>query len=324
MSQFLANILYGINSVVHSYGWSMIIFTLIVKLLILPLDYKSRKGMRRMSAIQPEMQRLQKKYADDKEKLNRKMAELYRREGVSPMSGCLPMILSMVVLWFMWGAMRTVANEQLVQQCIELLTTGTTVNEGFLWIKNIWMPDSPFAPVIADQNSLMMIQPETWASAFAALSAEQVSALSALGIDAANFGTETVFAALQTLPIYAEQTQLFSKLPYLNLFITRLNIYAYNNGWFLLPVLSAVTQFLMTQSQPQPAGGETNQNSTNTFMKYFFPLFSLWICSTYNALFSLYWVISNVFAWVQSLVMNKIFEKMETETKATTKEGTLK
>ena len=71
MSQFLANILYGINSVVHSYGWSMIIFTLIVKLLILPLDYKSRKGMRRMSAIQPEMQRLQKKYADDKEKLNR-------------------------------------------------------------------------------------------------------------------------------------------------------------------------------------------------------------------------------------------------------------
>ena len=89
-------------------------------------------------------------------------------------------------------------------------------------------------------------------------------------------------------------------------------------------MLSAVTQFLMTQSQPQPAGGETNQNSTNTFMKYFFPLFSLWICSTYNALFSLYWVISNVFAWVQSLVMNKIFEKMETETKATTKEGTLK
>ena len=324
MSQFLANILYGINSVIHSYGWSMILFTLIVKLLILPLDYKSRKGMRRMSAIQPEMQRLQKKYADDKEKLNRKMAELYRREGVSPTSGCLPMILSMVVLWFMWGAMRTVANEELVKQCIELLTTGTTVNEGFLWIKNIWMPDSPFAPIIANQNSLMMVQPETWSAAFAALSADQVSALSAFGIDATNFGTETVFAALQTLPIYAEQTQLFPKLPYINLFISRLNIYSYNNGWFILPVLSAVTQFLMTQSQPQPAGGEANQNSTNTFMKYFFPLFSLWICSTYNALFSLYWVISNVFAWVQSIIMNKIFEKMENTSKATTKEGTLK
>ena len=323
MSELLAKILYGINSVIHSYGWSMILFTLIVKLLILPLDYKSRKSMRKMSIVQPEMQRLQKKYADDKEKLNKKMAELYRREGVSPTAGCLPMILSMVVLWIMWGAMRTVANAELVEQCIELLTTGTTVNEGFLWIKNIWMPDSPFAPIIANQNSLMMVQPETWSAAFAALSADQVSALSAFGIDATNFGTETVFAALQTLPIYAEQTQLFPKLPYINLFISNLKIYANNNGWFILPVLSAVTQFLMTQSQPQPGAADASQNSTSNFMKYFFPLFSLWICSSYNALFSLYWVISNVFAWIQGIVLNKIFEKMD-EAKATAKEGTLK
>ena len=324
MSQFLANILYGINSVIHSYGWSMIIFTLIVKLLILPLDYTSRKGMRRMSAIQPEMQRLQKKYADDKEKLNKKMAELYRREGVSPTSGCLPMILSMVVLWFMWGAMRTVANAELIEQCVELLTTGTTVNEGFLWIKNIWMPDSPFTPVIADQNSLRMIQATEWSTVFAGLNAEQIAKLAEFGLDAANFNGESVFAALQTLPIYAEQTQLFPYLPSLNLFIVDLKIYANNNGWFILPVLSAVTQFLMTQSQPQPAGADASQNSTNNFMKYFFPLFSLWICSSYNALFSLYWVISNIFAWVQSIVLNKIFEKMEKEAKATTKEGTLK
>ena len=323
MSELLAKILYGIHSVINSYGWSMILFTLIVKLLILPLDYKSRKSMRKMSIVQPEMQRLQKKYADDKEKLNKKMAELYRREGVSPTAGCLPMILSMVVLWFMWGAMRTVANAELVKQCIELLTTGTTVNEGFLWIKNIWMPDSPFAPVIADQNSLMMIQAADWAKAFAALTAEQIAKLAEFGIDAANFNGETVFAALQTLPIYAEQTQLFPYLPSLNLIIANLKIYANNNGWFILPVLSCVTQFLMTQSQPQPAA-DASQNSTNNFMKYFFPLFSLWICSSYNALFSLYWVISNVFAWIQGIVLNKIFEKMDKEAKATTKEGTLK
>ena len=324
MSELLAKILYGINSVIHSYGWSMIIFTLIVKLLILPLDYKSRKSMRKMSLVQPEMQRLQKKYADDKEKLNKKMAELYRREGVSPTSGCLPMILSMAVLWVMWGAMRTVANAELVEQCIELLTTGTTVNEGFLWIKNIWMPDSPFTPVIADQKSLMMIQAADWAKAFAALTAEQVAKLAEFGIDASNFGSETVAAALQTLPIYAEQTHLFPYLPSLNLFIVNLPIYANNNGWFILPVLSAVTQFLMTQTQPQPAAADASQNSTNNFMKYFFPLFSLWICSSYNALFSLYWVISNVFAWIQSIILNKIFEKSDKEAKATTKEGTLR
>ncbi len=323
MTELLAKILYGINSVINSYGWSMIIFTLIVKLLILPLDYKSRKGMRRMSAIQPEMQRLQKKYANDKEKLNRKVAELYRREGVSPTAGCLPMLVSMVILWFMWGAMRAVADGELVAQCVELLTTGTTVNEGFLWIKNIWMPDSPFNPVIANQNSLMMITADKWTAGFAALTETQVTALAGLGITAANFNAETVFTALQNLPIYAEQTQLFPYLPSLNLFIVNLKIYANNNGWFILPVLSAVTQYLMTLSQPQTAPADGSQNGTANFMKYFFPIFSLYICASQNALFSLYWVVSNVFAWIQSLVMNKMFEKMDQE-KATAKEGTLK
>ena len=324
MSELLAKILYGINSVIHSYGWSMIIFTLVVKLLIMPLDYKSRKGMRRMSAIQPEMMRLQKKYENDKEKLNRKVAELYRREGVSPTSGCLPMLISMVILWVMWGAMRTVADTELINQCVSLLVNGNAEYEGFLWIKNIWMPDSPFAPTIANQSSLAMITAEKWATAFAALGAEEVAKLAALGIDATNFGSESVLAALQTLPVYAEQTQLWSFMPHLNLILANLSIYASNNGWFILPVLSAVTQFLMTQSQPQQPAANGQQNSTNTFMKYFFPLFSLWICSSYNALFSLYWVVSNIFAWIQSVVMNKMFEKMDKAEKATAKEGTVK
>ena len=324
MSEFFANVLYGINSVVHSYGLSMIIFTLIVKIIIMPLDYKSRKGMRGMSKVQPEMNRLQKKYANDKEKLNQKMAELYRREGVSPMSGCLPMIISMAVLWIMWGAMRSVANSELIKQCVEVLTTGTTVNESFLWIKNIWMPDSPFSPVIADQSSLMMVTADEWTAAFAALTPAQLTSLSSFGItEAASFNSETVLAALQSLPMYAEQTQLWSAMPHLNLMIANLSIYANNNGWFVLPVLSAVTQFLMTQSQPQTAPADPSKAGTNNFMKYFFPLFSLWICSSYNALFSLYWVISNIFAWIQSVAMNKYFDNMDKKEKLA-KEGNVK
>ena len=59
-------------------------------------------------------------------------------------------------------------------------------------------------------------------------------------------------------------------------------------------------------------------------MKYFFPLFSLWICSSYNAMFSLYWVMSNLVAWVQSLIMNHIFEKKDQEERETIEEGSLK
>ena len=325
MNDFLVAILNGINSVIHNYGWSMVVFTLLIKLILLPLDYKSRKSMRRMTKLQPQIAKLQKKYANDKEKLNQKTAELYRREGINPMSGCLPMLVSMVILFIMFAAMRTVANTEMASQALGLLTTGTQTNESWLWIKNIWMPDSPFNPVIADSANLRIIPADIWAKVFASLDPASVTALAQYGIDAATISGETVFAALQTLPIYTQETQLWATMPQLNLLIVNLSIYAHNNGWFILPILAAVTQYLMTLSQPQPAADPNNPAaSTNKFMKYFFPLFSLWICSSYNAIFALYWVVSNVFAWVQGLVMNKMFEKMDENQVETAGEGTLK
>lgn len=326
MNEFLASIISGINSIVHSYGWSLIIFTILVKLLVMPLDYKSRKSMRRMTAVQPQMEKLQKKYANDKEKLNQKMAELYRKEGVSPMSGCLPMLISMVILMVMWSAMRLVANTELAKQALNLLVNnGEQVNESFLWIKNIWMPDSPFAPVIADKSNLSMITADVWAKVFQSLEAASVTALEGFGITADTISAETVFAALQTLPNYAQETALWSTVPTLNLIIARVNIYAQNNGWFVLPILAAVTQYLMTITQPQAASNaQQQQGGMNNFMKYFFPLFSLWICSSYNAMFSLYWVMSNIVAWVQSLIMNRIFDKMDKEEHKSIEEGSLK
>ena len=325
MNDFLVAILNGINSVIHNYGWSMVVFTLLIKLILLPLDYKSRKSMRRMTKLQPQIAKLQKKYANDKEKLNQKTAELYRREGINPMSGCLPMLVSMVILFIMFAAMRTVANTEMASQALGLLTTGTQTNESWLWIKNIWMPDSPFNPVIADSANLRIIPADIWAKVFASLDSASVTALAQYGIDAATISGETVFAALQTLPVYAQETQLWATMPQLNLLIVNLSIYAHNNGWFILPILAAVTQYLMTLSQPQPAADPNNPAaSTNKFMKYFFPLFSLWVCSSYNAIFALYWVVSNVFAWVQGLVMNKMFEKMDENQVETAGEGTLK
>ena len=325
MNDFLVAILNGINSVIHNYGWSMVVFTLLIKLILLPLDYKSRKSMRRMTKLQPQIAKLQKKYANDKEKLNQKSAELYRREGINPMSGCLPMLVSMVILFIMFDAMRTVANTEMASQALGLLTTGTQTNESWLWIKNIWMPDSPFNPVIADSANLRIIPADIWAKVFASLDPASVTALAQYGIDAATISGETVFAALQTLPVYAQETQLWTVMPQLNLLIVNLSIYAHNNGWFILPILAAVTQYLMTLSQPQPAADPNNPAaSTNKFMKYFFPLFSLWVCSSYNAIFALYWVVSNVFAWVQGLVMNKMFEKMDENQVETAGEGTLK
>ena len=94
INTFLASILSGINVVVNNYGWSIVVFTILIKTILFPLDLKSRKSMRRMSMLQPQVAKLQKKYANDKEKLNQKTAELYRKERINPLSGCLPMLIS--------------------------------------------------------------------------------------------------------------------------------------------------------------------------------------------------------------------------------------
>lgn len=309
MTQLFVNILHDINSLIGNYGWTMVLFTVLIKLLISPLDYKSRKGMRRTQLIQPEIAKLQKKYANDKDKLNQKMAELYRRENVSPMSGCLPLLISMPLLFIMFAAMRNVANTELAKQSIELLVNGTQVNESWLWIRNLWMPDSPFYAAVADQQNLQVIPADIWAKVYAGLTDTTRAALEGMGVDASNISGKTLFPLLQATEAYQAEMALWHELPKLNLLITQMSIYAKPNGWFILPLMACGTQLLMTattQQQQQPAA--EGQPDTGKFMKYFFPVFSLFICASSNAGFALYWVISNLFAWAEQLVFNKMFE----------------
>ena len=87
-------ILRKIYDVIGSYGWSIIIFQLLAKLLLLPLSIKGKKGMMDMQRIQPKLQELEKRYKNDQQKYQQEMAKLYKAEGVSPMSGCLPTLLT--------------------------------------------------------------------------------------------------------------------------------------------------------------------------------------------------------------------------------------
>ncbi len=342
MNEFLAGILNAINSVVNNYGWSIVVFTLLVKLVLFPFDYKSRKSMRRMTKLQPEIAKLQKKYANDKDKLNQKTSELYRKERINPLSGCVPMLITFPVLIAMFGAMRLIAQTQMAHQVVDFLTTGVQTNEGWLWVKNLWMPDSPFATAIADATNLKQIPMEVWTSVWNSLPADKLSALAGMGLsmDSVNaaiaagaaatpaqtllFG-DVVFGVLTQNPTYVQEMAKWAAMPELNLMITKLTIYAQPNGYFLLPVLAAVTQFLMTATQPQPTATTEGANPAGgKFMKYFFPLFSLYLCSSYNAGFSLYWVMANVIAWGQGAVLNKIFDAQEKAGALTMGEGTVK
>ncbi len=316
MNELLKSILDGIYGFIGSYGLSVVLFTLLIKCCLLPLDYKSRKGMRKMSALAPKQAELQKKYGHDQEKLNRKMQELYKKEGASPLAGCWPMLLSMPILFAMYAALRYMANEQLVKQTFDLILTGQTTFEPFLWVKNLWMPDSPFSGVWPNLTALQMVEEKQWLTIFNSLGADQVAELAAklniADLSAASFAkgnalTSTINAIVPLLPVAQESSFLR-----INLLITELVVVDNWNGLFVLPILSAVSQFIMSKlteaqnPQSAPAANANGQQQPNSgaFMKWFFPLFSLWICASSNAAFALYWVVTNLFSLVTNQLIN--------------------
>ena len=86
-----------INEYTHNYGVTIILLTMGIKMLFVPLQYKSYKSMKQMQAIQPKVQALQEKLKDDRDKLNKELIKLYRDHKVNPVGGCLPMVLQMPV-----------------------------------------------------------------------------------------------------------------------------------------------------------------------------------------------------------------------------------
>ena len=94
----LGYIIEMIYNLVQNYGLSIIIFTIIVKMLLIPLNIKSQKAMKKQQKIQPILAELQKKYANDQQKLQTEMMKLYKENDVSMMGGCLPLLIQFPLL----------------------------------------------------------------------------------------------------------------------------------------------------------------------------------------------------------------------------------
>ncbi|MFQ7473410.1 MAG: YidC/Oxa1 family membrane protein insertase [Anaerovoracaceae bacterium] len=137
---FLLDLLYGF---INDYGITIIIFTIVFKLILYPLYIKQTKSTARMSEVQPKMQALQRKYANDKETLNIKMAELYKEEKFNPMGGCLPMLIQMPIIMGLFALLRNpmmyISDDSMI----------FAFHESFLWVDDLSQPDRWILPIIA-------------------------------------------------------------------------------------------------------------------------------------------------------------------------------
>ena len=329
MNDLFYNFLAFIKGLVGNWGVAMIIFTILIRAALTPLDMKSRVGMRKTQKLQPQLQALQKKYANDKDKLNAKTAELYKKEHVNPMSSCLPLLLTWPILIIVFNAMRMAANQEMLKQMAQVLNGAETIQmEPFLWIKNLWMPDNLFKTAFPDEATLKAIPLDQWQKWFNGLADGEIPImLREMGITSIDSDAVTqIIEKIASLDIYKAQTALNPEMvvPLFNWTVPETgNI----NGWLLLPVLSALSQIVMTKittgNQPQQPAAN-GQPNTGKFLQYFFPIFSLWICLSATASFALYWVAGNLVSMAQTVIINKVLDKREAMAAPVAGEGSVK
>ncbi|MBU1997888.1 MAG: membrane protein insertase YidC [Candidatus Omnitrophota bacterium] len=146
ISNILFQILQVSYKVVRSWGWAIVILSILIYLLVFPLTLKQMRSMREMQILQPKIEGLKKTYKDNQQRLNKEIMELYKEHKVNPMGGCLPMILQIPIFFALYQVL-----------------TRTIVLKGasFLWIKDLSEPDRLFrlqnTPFINEINILPIL-----------------------------------------------------------------------------------------------------------------------------------------------------------------------
>lgn len=338
-------LIFGLESLVKNYGLTIILITLAIKLVMLPFDFYNRyinkRNSYKMAEIQPELTKIQAKYGNNKEVLNQKTMEVYKRHNYNIMGSCggmlINMALTMVIFFTLFSGLNKIASykiyteyntlqqtytEALGGENSRLITTtaedGTTtvsiqildaegnvlstnaisaeddarasqivvtkygeIKESFLWIKNIWRPDTNASVVLSYKD---------------------------FKNNAKKYITEDDYF---NDAIY---NQVISS-------IKDSKSYSGNNGYYILIVLAALTTYLSTQVTVWIGKAKAKKNnkpyvdamSQNKVLVYMMPIIMALFTLFYNAMFAIYIVTGAVFGLLtgplMTMVVDKVFDK---------------
>lgn len=318
LTNIIAKFLNVLYESIGNFGWAVVVFGIIVRAILSPLDIWSKLAMRKqskaMARLQPQLAKLQKQYANRPDILRVKQAELYKKEKISFFASCIPMIVTMVLFFIVFSgftAMVKYKNEMILfelnQAYMQSVAAGNPLNaeqlaalyqpESWLWVKNVFMPDS-WSSIIPDLEK------------FVGTGIGGIGATMPESISIANPYDTLVGPAMSQ----------------------------YNgtrwNGFLILPLLSIATTILSTKfmqaSTPpttQPtADGQTEkmQKTTNKVMLIFMPIMIGVFSLFYSAAFSLYLFVSNLFSSTINIIFNIVTKRkdkkqLEAELKTTFK-----
>ena len=154
MNLFIApfvNALFGLYYLVGNFGWAVILVTIIIKLILFPLVWPSLKSAKKIREIQPKLNKLKEKYGKDKQAMAKAQMELYKQEGINPLSGCLPQILQIAVLLLFFSAFNMVTGfsgrtKGSVEQINAQLIPSFRIDENFKFNLNFFGSDLSATP----------------------------------------------------------------------------------------------------------------------------------------------------------------------------------
>ena len=286
-------------NLIGNYGVAMILFAIIVQLVLLPITAKSKKSMMKMSRLQPRIQEIQKKYANDQQKQNEAIQQLQKDEGVGMgCGGCLWSFVPLLILWPLLAVVRSPIEyllgqtPEVAQQIIDVIKTAAP---------NLFSSNDYYNQVIAAQAI-----PE-----FAEQIKAAIPGISAEVLEGINFS----FLGLN-----------LGSQPQFNVFNAELWAWDWAHiGLFLIPVISAGSQMLqmlisqkMNNSvitndkgiQDEEAAKNSQAAQSTKMMMWTMPLMSLWIGFTVPASLSLYWLVGGIVRTIEDCILTRHYRKV--------------
>ena len=258
-----------------SYGVAIILFTLVVKLVILPFQLKSKKSMMRMNRMQGKIKDIQTRFANNKERQQQEMADLYAREGINPMGGCLWSFLPLPILIALYYIIRTPLR-YFMNLSETVIAEIRTLAESLGYVAA-----TEGNAVAYEQIYLSKFIHEHWDSFAGKFDGLLDVNYQFLGLDLA----ETASNVMGQFP---------------------------HGGWavwglLLMPFIAAALQLVMSIASMKASSN--TMNGSNKMMLYLFPLMTIWMGFMFPAALCLYWIVNSAFSAVQELLLNKVFAK---------------
>ena len=269
-----------------NYGLAVILFALAVNLVLTPFMAKSKKSMMRSTRLQPRIQELQRRHEGNPQKLNQEMQNLYREEGVNPMSGCLWSLIPFPILIALYSVIR----QPITRMMFAAQDVVTTLQDYFVAKGLYTIPTKADAYV---EIKLANLAHEHWDAVTTDLAGKIDGLLDVdFGFLGLNLGSQP-------------QWNFFVKTDW-----SDVSVWLPALGLFLIPFISAALSWLSMKvsNAATPQQDAQTQASMKT-MNLMMPLMSIWICFVMPAAMGVYWIANSVFGMIRDFVLTKVYKR---------------